>query len=218
MSPQSTTEQLLAKHAKLFTKATEHELTKQLCLGTLTDRALYIYLAQDLQFFEAGMRNMCRTIFLSPDVKRLLILARQLGFLSNDENTYFHDCLQLLKPAMTENEIEFYNNNELDSVKKYIEYIKMLTYDESIDYPQLITSAWIAEHIYFQWAHFLPKADNLHWKYQKWIDLHDGEHFIEWCNFLRAEVDNYTIEKVEKTFVEVTQLEYEFFESCFNAK
>ncbi|CCH57931.1 hypothetical protein TBLA_0A01320 [Henningerozyma blattae CBS 6284] len=218
MAAQSTTAQLLAKHSNIFKKATEHELTKQLCKGTLADRALYIYLAQDLQFFETGLRTICKTTAKAPEVDSLLTLAKKIGFFANDENTYFRDCLELLAPAMTKEEIEFYNNNEVASVKQYIAYLNKLTNDNSIEYPQLITYLWVAEQIYLEWAHNLPKAENLHWKYQTWIDLHDGKHFIDWCDFLKAEVDKYPIEKVEETFVEVTSLEFEFFESCFNAK
>ncbi|QLQ82558.1 hypothetical protein HG537_0H03210 [Torulaspora globosa] len=213
----STTDCLLVKYQDVFKKATEHELTKELCQGTLKDSILYTYLAQDLQFFETGLKLICKVTSLAPSVDSLITLAKKIGFFANDENTYFHDALELLKPAVEESRREFLGKEQIGSIKKYVGFLAEMTEDASYTYGQLVTYLWCAEEVYWKWAHDLPRAENLHWKYQTWIDLHDGEHFQVWCEFLKNEVDKYSLEEVETVFQKTLQLEYEFFEECYNA-
>lgn len=215
----STSEILLEKHAAIYKKATEHPLTKQLCQGTLSDKRLYIYIAQDLQFFNSSLKLICKTTSLAPKTDSLITLAKKIGFFANDENTYFQDCLKETKSAMNSKEIEYFNNIQIKPVEKYIDFVNELCTNDKITYAELITFLWICEQVYLQWAHYLPKKDNLHWKYQTWIDLHDGEHFVSWCDFLRNEVDNLKLnDDIENIFVNVVNLEFDFFESCFNAE
>lgn len=214
----STTEALVNKYQELFKKTTEHPLTRELCQGTLPDRTLYIYLAQDLLFFQSGMKGMCNTASMAPDTNSLITLAKQIGFFANDENTYFHDCLELLEPSVSQQEREFYLNDYLPQVKVYMDLLEEKRARRDLyRYPQLITSTWIAELIYWKWAHDLPRKQDLHWKHQRWIDLHDGERFETWLEFLRQETDKLRIEDVEDMFVKVLQLEYDFFQSCYTA-
>lgn len=96
----STTDALLSKYDKEFKKATEHPLTKELCQGTLKDATLYAYLAQDLQFFEQGLRLLCKLTALAPTAESLITLAKKIGFFANSENNYFQDALELLAPSI----------------------------------------------------------------------------------------------------------------------
>ncbi|GAV54415.1 hypothetical protein ZYGR_0AL01470 [Zygosaccharomyces rouxii] len=212
----TTTDGLLAKYADLFEKATTHQLTKELCQGTLADRRLFIYLAQDLQFFEEGLRLMCKIASLAPAPESLLTLARKIGFFASDENGYFRDALKLLEPQVDESSTHWVSNR-LPQVESYVGQLIAMTRDQKWQYAQLITYLWCAEIVYWQWAHYLPRSSNLHWKHQTWIDLHDGQHFQEWCDFLRDEVNQFPLEEVESTFEKFLKLEYGFFESCYNA-
>ncbi|QLQ81311.1 hypothetical protein HG537_0F00720 [Torulaspora globosa] len=214
----STTDALISKYQELFRKTTEHPLTVELCQGTLPDRTLYIYLAQDLQFFQSGMRGMCNTASMAPDTESLITLAKQIGFFANDENTYFHDCLKLVEPAVSEQERQFYLNHYLPQVKVYMDLLQeKRTRRDLYGYPQLITAMWIAELVYWKWAHDLPRKPDLHWKHQRWIDLHDGKLFETWLEFLKNETDKLKIEEVEDMFQKTLQLEYDFFQSCYTA-
>ncbi|CAI4056620.1 hypothetical protein SKDZ_03G0830 [Saccharomyces kudriavzevii ZP591] len=213
----STTDKLIQKHASLFKKATEHKFTNELCSGTLKDRSLYIYLTQDLLFFETSLRLICKTTSLAPTTHALITLAKKIGFFSNDENSYFHDCLELLAPSLTEAERAKFDHKAIPAVDTFLKLIEDLTKDNSVSWASLITDLWISEEAYWTWARDTPRAPGLHWKYQKWIDLHDGEHFQTWCEFLKAEVDKFSVEEVEGIFVKVLQLEVDFFDSCYNA-
>ncbi|CAB4254681.1 similar to Saccharomyces cerevisiae YCR020C PET18 Protein of unknown function, has weak similarity to proteins involved in thiamin metabolism [Maudiozyma barnettii] len=214
----STTQALLSKYASLYKETTQHQLTNELCQGTLNDRTLYVYLAQDLIFFETSLRLICKATSLAPESSSLLTLAKKIGFFANDENTYFRDCLKYLEPAVpSENERQKFLGIMLPGVDKYIKFINESVVDTSMTYAQYITIIWACEQIYLSWAHDSPKKENLHWKYQTWIDLHDGEHFISWCDFLEAEVNKFSIEEVEKQFTTVLQHEYNFFDNCYKA-
>lgn len=214
----STTETLVAKYKDLFQKTTEHPLTRELCLGTLPDRILYVYLAQDLQYFESGVRGMCNTASMAPDTHSLIKLAQQIGFFANDENTYFHECLNEIKSSVAPDEQEYYLNHYLPEVKVYMDLLlEKRRNRQKYQYPQLITAMWIAELVYWKWAHDLPRNPNLHWKHQQWIDLHDGEKFETWLDFLRKEVDKLKAEDVEEMFKKTLEMEYDFFQSCYTA-
>ncbi|EDO16407.1 hypothetical protein Kpol_1030p15 [Vanderwaltozyma polyspora DSM 70294] len=215
----TTTDLLLKNNQELFKKASQHQLTNEWCLGTLSDRALYIYLAQDLMFFEDSFRLICKTTSLAPDADSMMTLGRKIGFFASDENTYFRDCLKLLAPSVTEEERKKFTKVPLKEVSRYLDSINEKFNDKTskYTYPALITSLWCAELVYLKWARDSPRAENLHWKYQTWIDLHDGEHFETWCKFLEEEVNKYSIEEVQEAFAKTLQLEYEFFQSCYEA-
>ncbi|KNC33217.1 hypothetical protein FF38_10041, partial [Lucilia cuprina] len=56
-----------------------------------------------------------------------------------------------------------------------------------------------------------------------WIDLHRGEAFSKWVDFLGAELERVATTDenkliAEKAAVHTMQLEFEFFESCYNFK
>lgn len=214
----TTTETLLEKYAPLYKKSTQHQLTNELCQGTLNDRTLYIYLAQDLNFFETSLRLICKATSLAPESDSLLTLAKKIGFFANDENTYFRDCLKELEPSIpSSEERQSFLTKLLPGVDKYIDFINDSVADKNMTYAEYITIIWSCEQIYLSWAHNSPKKDNLHWKHQTWIDLHDGEHFISWCKFLEDEVNKFPIEQVEKQFSTVLQHEFNFFDSCYKA-
>ncbi|EJS44513.1 pet18p [Saccharomyces arboricola H-6] len=212
-----TTEKLIQKYNSVWKKATEHKFTNELCSGTLNDRTLYIYLTQDFQFFETSLRLICKTTSLAPTSDALITLAKKIGFFANDENSYFQDCLELLAPSLTEAERVQFNSKPIPGVATYLKFIEELTKDSSVTWASLVTNLWVAEMSYWTWARDTPRAPGLHWKYQKWIDLHDGEHFQTWCEFLKAEVDKFSVDEVETVFAKALQLEYEFFENCYNA-
>lgn len=213
----STTEALLNKYATDFKKATEHQLTKELCQGTLKDATLYAYLAQDLQFFEQGLRLLCKLTALAPTSESLITLAKKIGFFASSENNYFQDALELLAPSVEESKRDFLQTKQVGRIKNYVDFLTDMTNNNKYTYPELVTYLWCAEEVYWKWAHDLPKVSNLHWKYQTWIDLHDGEHFKIWVEFLRKEVDRYTVAEVEQAFQKTLKAEVEFFEESYNA-
>lgn len=214
----TTTTQLLSKHSEIFKNATEHQLTKELCQGTLSDVKLFGYLTQDLNFFEVMLRLICKITSMAPETPALITLAKKIGFFANDENSYFQDCLALISPNISAEDKSRLGDKTkcLPGVKPYVRFLEEMI-GETFSYAELITYLWVAEEVYLKWAHDLPRKDNLHWKYQTWIDLHDGEHFVTWVNFLRKEVNKFPIQEVESMFVKCVNYEFHFFDACYKA-
>lgn len=210
----SVSQKLIDSYQDLFNKATKHKLTEELCAGTLEDKKLFIYLAQDLQFFQSGLRLTCKLTSLAPTEHSLITLAKKIGFFANDENNYFQECLELLSPSLGKEEQLRYRETRLPLVDKYIKLIEKLARDES-SYAKLVTFTYCMELVYLQWPKNFNIPSNLHWKYKTWVDLHAGEHFETWCDFLKGEVDKCNYEEVAPVFAEVLKSEYEFFDSCY---
>ncbi|CCK69578.1 TenA family protein KNAG_0C04770 [Huiozyma naganishii CBS 8797] len=213
----STTDILKQRHPEIYKKATEHQLTKELCQGTLSDRNLFVYLAQDVQFFETGLRLICKITSGAPAVDSLITLAKKIGFFASDENTYFRDALELLSSSVTPAEKTKFETERLDRIAPYVDFLTEMLESSTMSYAEYVTYLWVAEDVYLKWAHDLPKKEGLHWKYQTWIDLHDGQHFIEWVDFLRDEIDKFPVDVVEKMFVKCVNFEFDFFDGCYNA-
>ncbi|CCK69576.1 Pet18p KNAG_0C04750 [Huiozyma naganishii CBS 8797] len=210
-----TTDELISRHPDLYKSATEHELTKQLCQGTLSDRQLFVYLAQDVQFFEESLRLICKITSLAPELDPLITLAKKIGFFASDENTYFRDVLELLAPSVTPAEKTKFETEKLNRIAPYVNFMSEMLKSTTTSYAEYITFLWVLEDVYLKWAHDLPRKEGLHWKYQTWIDLHDGQHFIEWVDFLKSEVNKFPVDTVEKMFVKCVNFEFEFFDGCF---
>ena len=137
----TTTQKLLTKYQDIYKKATEHNLTNELCQGTLSDRTLYAYLAQDVQFFETGLKLICKITSMAPETDSLITLAKKIGFFANDENTYFRDCLELLAPSLSTEDREKFDNKLIPGVDSYVQYLEELTNDD-FTYAELITYLW----------------------------------------------------------------------------
>lgn len=228
----SIIDKLLEKHSDLFNKSITHPLTYELCAGTLADYRLYTYLTQDLKFFQIGLNLIGKTLSLCDNPQAAITLGKQIGFLSNDENDYFFKALSEIEDTNRE-EIEKHASKmlgddpiTLSEVNNYINLLKYLTY-ESTSYIELITFTYVMEKVYLGWAQYNIDRDlipqGLGYKYQEWINLHSGEAFTKWVEFLKGEVERVVKTKedeelCEKTFVLSVEQEIAFFEDCYNYK
>lgn len=225
----SFTDFLLQKYATTLAKATHHSLTNELCEGTLPDWKLFTYLVQDLKYFELGLNLMGNALARCTCPASAVVLGKQIGFLANNENTYFHACLSELRET-SHSDLQLRVPHMLESVppvlpevQKYLETLAYLVPSQS--YEEIITLIYVMEKVYLGWAeHNLAKKDNviltLPYKYKEWIDLHSGPEFGEWVEFLGDEVnrvalDNDLKQKIESIFRLVVELEIAFFDGCY---
>lgn len=208
---------LLDKYSDIFTKATTHSFTTELCKGTLPDDKLLLYLIQDLKFFQVGIRLTCKLASLCDSDPEQITLAKQIGFFANDENDYFQICIkQLSEHTKIDQSIL------LPQVETYVAYLRNLLVSNNYSYKQLVTAHYLMEEVYLKWADdaidqgIIPA--NIEWKHKEWIDLHSGEGFSTWVKFLKDEVDRVGDETCEQIFVDMCKLEFEFFDACYNYK
>lgn len=225
-------QQLIDKNKEEYNRATRHPLTNELCQGTLSDSRLYVYLTQDLKFFNYSLNLLGKTLALCDDPNSSVRLAKQIGFLAEDENMYFADTLNELESQDLSSVSKMRNESIiLPQVTQYIEYLKYLINDSS-SYSELITFCFVMEKVYLEWVQYNQEnnniAKNLPKKFQTWIDLHSGDHFIKWVQFLNNEVerclkleageDENSTKIYESTFVKSLKLESDFFEACYSYK
>lgn len=210
----SVSEKLLKNYKGIIDKAAKHPLAKEICDGTLSDRCLYVYLSQDLLFFQSALRFSCRATSLSPD-ESLLRRAKQIGFFANDENDYFQKCLELVGADLNTKERERYTTTRLPVTDKFIKYMETILNNEK-SYSKFVAFGYASELVYLLWPKYFEKRAGIHWKYQRWIDLHQGQQFEDWCQFLTCEIDKCDYEEICNVFKDVIQLEYDFFEACYH--
>ncbi|KAJ9102759.1 hypothetical protein QFC19_004677 [Naganishia cerealis] len=219
--------QLHQIHQEEFTKSITHPLTNELCAGTLSDTALYVYLKQDLKFFLEGLRVFGKAIALCDNEVAILTLGKQIGFICNDENDYFRKAIS---------EIESHNLQQLKKecpsmlgeapalpeVQKYINLLEDIS-NNCKSYAAVITFLYIMEKVYLGWAEHNYETeiikDSLPYKYMEWIKLHSGNDFSAWVKFLEDEVNRVTTTDEnqrlsEAVFVKAIDLEIAFFDAC----
>lgn len=218
---------LLGKFSQKFHESITCELTNELCSGTLPDYKLYTYLVQDLKFFQLGLNLFGNALVLCDDPKSAIVLGKQVGFLSNDENTYFHQCLEQLRSESLE-EIErnvpsmLQDPPTLPEVQKYLDFMSYLTF-QSRSYAEIITSMFVMEKVYLGWAEYhlqnTPATKKLSYKHDEWVKLHSGPDFSKWVDFLASEVNRVGgNEKAacEEYFERALDLEIDFFRACYS--
>lgn len=222
----TTIDKLLELHQDLFLQSISHPLTNELCEGLLADFKLFTYLNQDLKFFQIGLNLFGKTLAYCDDSKSAIILGKQIGFISTDENDYFTRALKELEQNDLTNVLNLKNNKTLilPKVQQYIDYLQYLTF-ESNSYVEIITFMYTMEKVYLGWAEYnvaqktIPS--NLPYKYQEWINLHYGPDFSKWVQFLQNEVERVVKTKedfiiCEKSFVKSLELEIDFFQACYD--
>jgi thiaminase len=224
---------LLEKYKERYQKAITHALTKELCEGTLPDFKLFTYLTQDLKFFQLGMNVFGKTLAYCDNTDSAIILSKQIGFIANDENDYFDNCLTQLKET-SKPELEQHcckmllgpDSPVLPLVEKYLQYLKHLAH-ESLSYVEIITFMYLMEQVYLGWADFHILKGNvredLPYKYKEWIILHSGDKFTSWVEFLKREVNRAVVSQddrslCEEAFLMALNLEIAFFDSCYSYK
>ncbi|CAH2350169.1 protein Pet18p [[Candida] railenensis] len=217
---------LASKYEGLIRESVSHPLTDELCKGELPDYKLFVYLNQDLKFFQRGMNVFGKTLAYCDDAKSSITLGKQIGFVSNDENEYFEKCLREIELHAKEKVPKMASSNVvLPKVQEYLDLLDFLTY-KSESYLELVTFMYVMEFVYLGWAEYNICLGNvkgdLEYKYNEWIVLHSGPDFSNWVEFLKNEVERVTanateeeLKLCERTFVRALKLEIDFFEECY---
>ncbi|ODQ82783.1 hypothetical protein BABINDRAFT_5696 [Babjeviella inositovora NRRL Y-12698] len=214
-------EGLIQQYASLFKEATSHSLTTELCKGTLSDARLLVYLIQDLLYFNVGLRLFGRALTLCDDVSASIVIAKQIGFVSNAENDYFYKAIEELSTSFSPEQVRQMEQTILPAVEMYIAYMEDLTHNPSITYAQVITSLFVMERVYLEWAdnaitdQIIPTK--LAFKYNEWIVLHSGEAFTQFVKFLESEVNRCGDSAASRnSFLATLEYEVGFFDECYD--
>lgn len=201
---------LLEGSEENWRKAINHTFLKELFFGSVDDDVLRHYLIQDYQFFDAFLSMLGACVAHADNLDSKLRFAKQLGFLSSDEDGYFVKTFELLGVPKEE-----YLSPKLDKVTQDFQDL-MCSAVKSADYAQLLVMLVIAEGLYLDWGSkdlILPP----NYIHSEWIELHKGEFFNEWVQFLVDELNRVceqrgTIEDLKERWNKAVELELAFFD------
>lgn len=227
----SFVDQLLKKHHGKFTTSFTHPLTNELCAGSLSDTALFVYLVQDLKFFLLGLRVLGKAVALCDSGVALVTLGKQIGFLCNDENDYFRKSISNIKSEnykqlQEECPLMLRDAPTLTEVQTYLDLLNWISANCN-SYVEVITFIYVLEKVYLAWAEYnlsngVVKED-LAFKHVEWIRLHSGTDFTAWVKFLENEMNRVIVSDEDKAcseaiFVKAINLEIDFFDACYSYK
>ena len=173
---------LRAATASSWEAAVGHRFVTELFAGSVDEAVMRKYLIQDYQFFDSFLSMLGACVAHADGLEPKLRFAKQLGFLEADEDSYFLTAFaevgvptsEYVDPQLTEPTAGF--RDLMDEAVA------------SVSYPQLLVVLVIAEWLYLDWGEreeALPQR-RVH---SGWIELHRGEAFREWVQFLVDELE-----------------------------
>lgn len=173
---------LMSSTSRQWAAAVDHRFVRELFAGSIDDAVMRDYLVQDYQFFESFLSMLGACVAHADELEAKLRFARQLGMLVADEDTYFVDSFaelgidpaDYLRPELAAPTVGF--RDLMDAAVG------------SASYPQLLVVLVVAEWLYLDWAESgeeMPQRQ----VHRGWIDLHRGEAFRGWVQFLVDELE-----------------------------
>lgn len=141
-----------------------------------------------------------------------MAIARQLGFVAQDEDSYFLRALARLRPNAAP-------PAPLPATAGFLALMNEAR--ESGSYECALVVLLVAEWLYEDWG-ALRRAVPADWIYAEWIELHRGPQFSAWVELLKSETDRVaesaderTLARMEDMFVRAVELELAFFEGAY---
>jgi thiaminase/transcriptional activator TenA len=196
--------------------AVNHRFVRELVHDQLADDVLRSYLIQDWQFSFDFYSLMGEAIATADTMPAKVRLGRQMGFIANDENTYFHE--RFAQFGVSERELR---SPELTPASAGFRGL----YRDAVDahsYAQALAVLLVAESLYLDWAETgsdhgrsMPRLEqNI-----GWVNVHRGADFEEWVRFLIDEFDRVADPKdpdVVRCFEQAVHYELGFFDDAYD--
>lgn len=168
--------------APTWDAAVGHRFVTELFAGTLDDSVMKKYLIQDYQFFESFLSMLGACVAHADGIGPKLRFSKQLGILEADENYYFLRAFAEVGVSAGEYEVPKLS----DPTARFRTIM-----DEAVasaSYPDLLVVLVIAEWLYLDWGEREDPMPRRH-VHTGWIDLHRGEDFHAWVQFLVDELE-----------------------------
>lgn len=195
--------------------AVNHRFNQELVADTLADDVLRRYLIQDWQY-TSGFYSLLGQAIASADLLSSKIrLSRQLGFISNDEDTYFHDRFEQFNVSHAELDNPQLTPSSLGITKLYADTVQTRSYADAI------AVLCVAESLYLDWAQTLTnEGRNVPRKEQNlgWIRVHRDAGFKNWVDFLIQELNRLgspNNEELKSRFARAVHWELAFFDDAY---
>jgi len=198
--------------------AVAHPFVAGLFAGTLPVSAMRVYLVQDYQFVDSFVALMGAAVAAADTTSARMVIARQLGLVAGEENTYFQRSFDAL--GVTDDERE--HPGLLPPTAAFIGLMKAAA--GARDYAACLAVLTVAEWLYLDWASRAPDPLPADPVAREWIELHGNPPFAAWVAFLRAELDRLipaltpeARDRCARFFAEAARLERAFFDAACTA-
>lgn len=195
--------------------AVEHRFVAELADGTLADTVLADYLVQDYQFVDDFVRLLGQCVASADDMEPRMRFARQLGFIATSEDDYFHDAFAVLGVPRREQRDPAWK----PATTAFAEIMREALATRS--YAHALTVLVVAEGLYLDWAERASKHGTRlpeRPEHRRWFELHRGEDFIAWVEFLGAELDRVGSaddSELAELFARAVRCELDFFDDAY---
>lgn len=209
----------LGDSAGQWDAAVGHRFVDELFAGTIDDAVLAGYLVQDYQFFDAFLSMLGGCVAHADRLESKLRFAAQLGMLAADEDGYFQQAFTQL--GVSEDE---WRSPQLSRAAAGFQ-AEMYDAVEQANYADLLVMLVIAEWLYLDWGEReAPMPER--YVHSEWIELHRGEAFSSWCQFLvdelnrvwpAAEADGRAAELTAR-WERTVALELDFFDVTYESR
>jgi len=201
---------LRVRNSETWTAAISHKFVTELWAGRVPEPVMSTYLSQDYLFVDTFVALMGAAVSHSDSASARMKIARQLGLVANDEDSYFVRALKRLNAPPA---------SPLPPTQEFIDLMNAAR----ADYASALTVLLVAEWLYLDWATPSPTpAVPQDWLYTEWIDLHRGDGFERWVELLKDELDRVaataddeTKRRIEDMFARAVRLELAFFQATY---
>ena len=186
VAPSGCVTRLAAGRREAWTTAINHRFVNELFAGELGDAQLAHYIIQDNQFFVPFLELLGEALVRADAVNAKLVFGRQLGMICSEESGWFEATFDELGVSQADR-----THPQLSEPTRSFENL-MREAVETHHYPTVLVLLVVAEGLYLDWASRIqapePEAD-LPNKFLGWVDLHRGEEFRAWVQFLVNELE-----------------------------
>lgn len=191
-----------------------HRFVDELFAGTIDPAVMRTYLIQDYQFFESFLSLLGSCVAHADRLEAKLRFGRRLGLLEADEDRYF---ITAFADVGVPGSVYMRARPNPATSELLTEMTRAV---DSASYPDLLIVLVVAEWLYLDWGERdepLPK-DLVH---ARWIELHRGEDFRRWTQFLVDELERVFPDcaaaraRLRSTWERIVALELEFFSLAY---
>lgn len=213
MAPSGRVAGLSARRSEAWTKAINHRFVNELFTGQLGDTQLAHYIIQDNQFFVPFLELLGEALVHADTMEAKLVFGRQLGMICSEESGWFEATFDELGVSQTDRA-----HPHLSEPTRSFENL-MHKAVNTHHYPTVLVLLVVAEGLYLDWASRTDAPEpgaNLPNKFLGWVDLHRGDEFRTWVQFLVDELerasDQADIAELTRFWDTAVDLELAFFD------
>ncbi|MGO1284476.1 MAG: TenA family protein [Brachybacterium sp.] len=207
------TDILRQQNKETWDKAVSHRFIRELFDGSLNDAVMAGYLVQDYRFLDSFLMLLGSAVTSADTLASRLRLARFIGEVAGDENTYFLRAFEEL--GVSEEQREQVPDTEPSAAFTAL----FREAAETCEYAAILAVLLVAEGLYLDWAMNAPEPLPKSFVHADWITLHDYPGFHELVEFLRDELDRVgpaQRELVEDFFTRTVAIELAFFDASYD--